>query len=395
MTLTTQFGNSSPIRTATLVDGVAQALSIKHNNLVYELRGAGRDIITLSLGEAFFDVPVPDFAGLDPIRLHHYSHSRGLAELRWRLAKYYRNEFGVPTDPDREIIITAGSKSALYMLFLAILEPGDEVLVPEPFWLSYPEQVRLCRGRPVMVPHRVGVFDLERHLTPRTRAIVVNNPNNPTGRVYTRAELEHLHALADRHGLLLICDEAYNEFVPPGTDFIAAGALDPDKQHTVTVNSMSKNFGISGWRVGYLIGHRTLVDTVLKINQHLLTCAPTILLCHLAEHFDDLIAHTRPQIQHVVAARNEVADRLTERGIATMPGSATFYLFASLGDSALTSTEFATLLLRESAVSVVAGSAYGASCDRHVRISVGTESPDRVLRGIDAVRRLIDTTTHL
>jgi aminotransferase len=398
MSMTEAVIEESPaIRASSLVDGVAQALSIKYNNHVYELREAGHDIITLSLGEAFFDLPLPTFDRLDAATLkglNHYSHSRGLPELRARLGRYYHEEFDVPVDPDHEIIVTAGSKAAIYMVLLAILEPGDEVIIPEPFWLSYPEQVRLCRGRPVMVPHDVSVFELARYITPRTRAIVINNPNNPSGQVYTGFELAFVHDLAEAHGLLVIADEAYNEFVPPGTRFQSCGGLDPDKHHTVTVNSMSKNYGISGWRVGYVIAHRRLIDQILKINQHLVTCAPTILSSYLAAHFDDILDITRPQIRRVVALRNRVAGWLSDAGVQALPGTASFYLFASLGDSALSSTEFTTRLLRESAVSVVAGIAYGDSCDRHIRISVGTESEDRVARGIAAVRDLIDASTR-
>jgi aspartate/methionine/tyrosine aminotransferase len=383
----------SPVRTSALISELPQALSIKYNNAVYEMRSAGHDIITLSLGEAFFDIPTPDFSTLPAGPLHHYSHSRGLPELRARLGKYYQDEFGVPADPDHEIMVTAGSKAAIYMVLLAVVEPGDEVLIPEPFWLSYPEQVRLCRGVPVMVPHHTSVFDLGAYVTPRTRALIVNNPNNPSGRVYTAEELAYLHRLVAANGMLLIADEAYNEFVPRGTDLIACGAMDPDKEHTVTINSMSKNYGISGWRIGYVIAHRDLVDQVLKINQHLVTCAPTILSYYLAEHFDALIEITRPQIQRVVDLRNEVAGWLAAAGIDALPGTGSFYLFASLGRSSLDSAAFTDRLLRESAVAVVPGIAYGPSCDRHIRISVGTESPARVARGVAAVRDLIAATS--
>jgi aminotransferase len=383
---------ASPLRTARMMNDIGQALSIKYNNLVYEMKAAGRDVITLSLGEAFFDLPLPRFDELTPSGLHHYSHSRGLPELRQCLARYYQTRFGLVVDPDRELMITAGSKAAIYMALLATVEPGDEVIVPEPFWVSYPEQVRLCGGQPVMVPYDVSVLDLGRYVTPRTRAIVINNPNNPTGYVYPRHALEFLHDLADRHGLMLLFDEAYNEFVPADTDFISAGALDPDKRHTVIVNSMSKNYGISGWRIGYLIAHRQLTDQILKINQHLITCAPTILLRYLAENFDWLIGITRPQIQRAVAVRNQVCTTLSSCGITTLPGSASFYLFASLDGSVLDSDSFATRLLRESAVSVVPGIGYGESCDRFIRISVGAEPEDRVIRGIAEIRRLIDSS---
>lgn len=379
--------------TSRLVNSVEPAESVRHNNLVYELQATGRDIITLSLGEAFFDIPVPRFAEPGPAGLHHYSHSRGLPELRARLAKYYRNHLRTPVDPDREILVTAGSKAAIYLALLATVDPGDEVVIPEPYWLSYPEQVRLCGGVPVPVPHDAGIADLDRYIGPRTRAIIINNPNNPSGRAYSAAELRQLHELADRHGIYLLADEAYNEFVLDSDEFIPCGSLDPEKQHTITVNSLSKNYGISGWRIGYTIAAAPLVDQILKLNQHLITCAPTILSWYLAEHFDDLIEVTRPQIERVVRLRNRAAGWLAERGIGALPGTATFYLFASLGDSALNSVEFAGRLLRERSVSVVPGLAYGPSCDRHIRISVGTEPEDRLIRGIDAIEQLIAETS--
>jgi aspartate/methionine/tyrosine aminotransferase len=389
----------SALASADWLERMPQAESIRQNNLVYELRAAGQDVITLSLGEAFFDLPLPRFDDLSMgSALHHYSHSRGLPNLRRRLARYYESGLDVPVDPERELLVTAGSKAASYMLLLAVLQPGDEVIVLEPFWLSYPEQVRMCRGRPVMVPHDVSVSDLERYVTTRTRAIVINNPNNPCGRVYSASDLQSIHDLAAKHDLLIIADEAYNEFVPEGTEFRSCAALDPDKTHTAVINSMSKNYGVSGWRVGYVIAHRDLIDQVLKINQHVVTCAPTILSCYLAEHFDDILDITRPQIRKVVGLRNRVAGWLADAGIAMLPGCASFYLFASLGDSGLTSTAFATSLLQQSAVSVVAGIAYGPTCDRYVRVSVGTEPEERVRRGVDDMCRLIHqsrvATTH-
>lgn len=383
----------SPLRTTRLMDIVEPALSIQYNNLVYELKATGRDIITLSLGEAFFDIPLPSFDGLAGTGLHHYSHSRGLPELRTHLAKYYEIKFGVPIDPDREIIITAGSKAAIYMTLLATLEPADEVIVPEPYWLSYPAQVRLCGGRPVMVPHDVEVFDLERYVTPRSRMIIINNPHNPTGRVYTRAELEYLHGLVDRHGMLLLVDEAYNEFLDEGAEFVPAFELDPDMEHTVTVNSMSKNYGVSGWRIGYLLGGSRVTDQVLKINQHLVTCAPTILAAYLAEHFEQLLDITRPQILRTVRLRNRVGERLATGGMRTLPGSATFYLFASIGESTLNSTEFATELLQDHGISVVPGIGYGESCDRFIRIAVGSEPEERISHGVAAIQQLIAVTS--
>ncbi|WP_327745268.1 pyridoxal phosphate-dependent aminotransferase [Streptomyces europaeiscabiei] len=371
---------------------MSEASSVRLNNRVYELQARDADVITLSLGEAFFDLPVPSFADLPPTRIHHYSHSRGLPLLREKLAKYYQGLSGAPTDPEREILVTAGSKAALFMTLTALIEPGDEVIIPEPLWVSYPDQVRLCRGVPVLTPWYESVEDIASYITPRTRVIIVNNPHNPSGRRLGRAELMRLHELADRHGVYLLADEAYNEFVPQPDDFVSCLAFDPDKEHTVVCNSMSKNYGISGWRIGYLIANPRLVDQILKLQQHIFTCPPTILSYYLAEHFETVLEHTRPQIQRVVELRNRLAAELLDDGVSCLPGDSTFYLFAPLGESRLGSEEFAEELLHRNKVSVVPGIGYGASCDRFVRISVGAESEERLRRGISAVRMLIEAT---
>jgi aspartate aminotransferase/aminotransferase len=379
-----------PAPAAHLAD-IAQALSIRYNNLVYEMKSRGEDVIVLSLGEAFFDIPLFSFDEMPMPDSYHYSHSRGVPELRRRLAEYYGREYGVPVDPDREIIVTAGSKIAIHMSLMAVLNPGDEVLVLEPAWVSYTEQVKLCHGVPVMVPQDRSIFQLGEFVTPRTRAIIVNNPNNPSGKVLTREELEHLHGLADRGNLFLLSDEAYSDFLLDGA-FISCGALDPEKKHTIVCNSMSKNYGMSGWRIGYVIGRASLMDEVLKINQHLVTCPPTILQYYLERHFDEILDITRPQIADVVRRRRELAAFMDARGMSRLPGDATFYFFVSIARSALSSEEFCTRLLTEHHVSTVPGIGYGKSCDRFIRVSVGTESMERTREGLRLVAALIEET---
>ncbi|HEV2735360.1 MAG TPA: aminotransferase class I/II-fold pyridoxal phosphate-dependent enzyme, partial [Longimicrobiaceae bacterium] len=370
------------------------AVSIRYNNLVYEMKSRGEDVIVLSLGEAFFDIPLFSFGDLPIPEGYHYSHSRGIPALRRRLAAYYGNHYRVPVDPEAELIVTAGSKIAIHMSLMAILSPGDEVLVLEPAWVSYTEQVKLCHATPVMVPHDRSIFQLGECLTRRTRAIIVNNPNNPSVKLLSREELEHLHDLADRHGLFLLSDEAYSEFVLDDS-FLSCGVLDPEKKHTIVCNSMSKNYGMSGWRIGYVIGSRALIDEVLKINQHLVTCPATILQHYLERHFDEVLEITKPQIADVVRRRRELARFMDELGMSYLPGDSTFYFFVSIAPSGLSSDEFCTRLLTEHHVSTVPGIGYGASCDRFIRVSVGAESMDRSREGIRRVHRLIAETSAM
>jgi aminotransferase len=369
------------------IQSLGDALSIRWNTRVYELQAAGVDVTVLSLGEAFFQIPVTGFEELGDTL--HYSHSRGIPVLRERLAADY---YGVPVDPAGEIIVTAGSKIAIYLAMLTMLDPGDEVVIPEPAWVSYTEQVRLCHGRPVTVPHDVPVAGWERYVTPRTRAIVVNSPNNPRGSVLSADDWGRLHELAERHSLYLLCDEAYSEFLPDGERFISGGAGDPSKRHTVVCNSMSKNFGMSGWRVGYVIAAAPFLDELLKAQQHLVTCAATPLSMYVAEHFDELRAVTRPQIRAVVARRAEIVSELHRLGISHLEGTATYYVFASIRPSALGSEAFCERLLEEHRVAAVPGIGYGDSCDAFIRLSVGTETFPRTVAALEAIRQLIDAT---
>jgi aspartate aminotransferase/aminotransferase len=374
------------------MDRVSEALSIKYNNRVYELQSAGEDVIVLSLGEAFFDLPLHDFEALPKPDVFHYSHSRGLPALRDRVAGYYGSEYGVAVDPERELIVTAGSKIAIHMTLMSLLDPGDEVVILEPAWVSYVEQVRLCHATPVSVPYDVPVTEIESYITPRTKVIVLNYPNNPRGQTLGVDEWARLHEIAERHDVFLLCDEAYSDFLPEGEAFVSAGAGDPEKRHTLVCNSMSKNYGISGWRVGYVIGRDDVIDQILKVNQHLVTCPATILSHYLAEYFHDLLAVTKPQIRAVVEKRAEVARVIEQLGLTALPGTATFYFFVSITPSALGSEAFCGRLLDEHHVAAVPGIGYGDSCDAFVRVSVGTESMERTVAGLRAIRALIDQT---
>lgn len=372
------------------IQGLGDALSIRYNTRVYELQAKGVDVTVLSLGEAFFDMPVagPQDA---PAGLH-YSHSRGIPALRERLAAVY---YGVPVDPGREILVTAGSKIAIYLALLTMLDSGGEVVIPEPAWVSYTEQTRLAHGRAVTVPYDVPVEDWESYVTPSTRAIIVNSPNNPGGSALDAEDWERLHELAERRDLYLLCDEAYSEFLPPGEPFISGGHGDPGKRHTIICNSLSKNLGLSGWRIGYVIAEAGFIDELLKAQQHLVTCAPTPLGAYVVEHFDELREAAAPQIRSVVQRRAEIARELDRLGVSYLPGRATFYVFASTRPSALGSEAFCDRLLEEYSVAAVPGVGYGPSCDGFIRLSVGTETWERTVAALEGIRALIDATARV
>jgi aminotransferase len=374
------------------VNNAEEAMSVRYNNIVYDLKRQGHEVIVLSLGEAFFDIPLKPMDDLPYPAGFHYSHSRGVPELRERVANYYSERYGVQVEPETEVLITSGSKAAIYFSMLAALDPGDEVLVPEPMWVSYPEQARLCHAVPISIPYPAAVTQFEKYLSSKTRMLVINNPNNPSGYVYTEKELRYLSDLAKANDIYLLSDEAYSDFLV-NENFYSAGSFDATKSNTIICNSISKNLGISGWRIGYAISNPTFINQLLKINQHVITCPATNLQHYLVKHFDDLLDITEPQIKTVVKKRSKVAAYVESLGLSVVPGTAGFYLFVSISPSLLNSQEFAMLLLQKEKVCVVPGVGYGESCDHYVRVSIGSEPLDKIYHGIDCIKKLINVSS--
>ena len=376
-----------------IVSQSIEALSIKYNTEVYEKQRRGEDIIVLSLGEAFFDIPLYKFDDLPYPKIYHYSHSRGIPELRQKLSQYFSETYDVSFDYETEIIVTAGSKIGIFMSLMALLNPGDEVLIHEPAWVSFPEQVKLAHGISIQIPYEKSVYDFEAYVTPKTKMIIINNPNNPTGRIYTLEELSHLYHLAKKYKLYILSDEAYSDFVLNQDDFISFANLDVKKEHCIVINSISKNFGISGWRLGYLITNAKLINQILKINQHLITCPATILEYYVANHFNDIIQITKPQIVDLIKKRKIITEYMDSISLRYLPGKTTFYFFVSISPSKLSSEEFCWKLLQEYAVSTVPGIGYGNSCEKFIRVSIGSENMERIKNGLDIIKKLISSTS--
>jgi len=375
-----------------IVSNSIEALSIKYNTLVYEKQRKGEDVIVLSLGEAFFEIPLFSFNELPIEKIYHYSHSKGIPELRQKLAEYFLDTYDVSFDYEKEILLTAGSKIAIHMCLMTLINPGEEVIIHEPAWVSYPEQIKLCQGIPIQIPYNTSVFEFEQFISKKTKMIIINNPNNPSGKVYSLEELTYLHELAKKYQIYILSDEAYSDFVLNQDEFISFAHLDIKKEHSIVVNSISKNFGISGWRLGYLISNPDLINQILKLNQHLITCAPTILQYYVAQHFDKIINITKPQIKDLVKKRQEIGEYMKSISLENLPGDTTFYFFTSIKNSKLNSEEFCSRLLTQHHISTVPGIGYGKSCDKFIRISVGSESVDRIKNGLKVIKKLLTET---
>lgn len=369
---------------------IPEALSIYINQIVYTLRRKGIDVTALSLGEAFFDIPLFDFEKLNVEVCNHYSESRGIVELRKKICEFYENHYNAFVNYENEILISAGSKPIIYMAMQAVLNSNDEVLIHEPAWVSYQEQIKLVGAVPKFIPYSKSVNDIDQFITENTRMIIINNPNNPAGWTYSNEELQFLYNYCRPKGIYILVDEAYSDFIVE-EKFCSMASVVPSKDGVIIVNSLSKNMGISGWRIGYVISTPDVIQYILKLNQHLITCAPTILLHYLAKYFDEIIEITLPQAHQVVKKRSEIAAYMDRIGLKYLKGSATFYFFLDIESFVGTSLEFSLYLLFKYGIATVPGISYGKSTERFIRVSIGTESEERIHQALDIIRMVIDS----
>ncbi len=367
------------------------------------MRAAGIDIVDFSVGQP--DFPTLDEAkraGQEAIEANRtgYTVNAGIRELRVAIAERIERDRGLRYDP-QDILVSPGAKASLYFAFLALVDPGDEVLVPAPYWVSYPEQVRLAAGRPVLVSCRedrgfkVEVPALEAARTPRTRVLVLNYPSNPTGACYGRDELEPIAAWCVRHDVWVIADEIYAQLLYDGRRFVSLAALGAEvRARTVIVDGMSKTYAMTGWRIGYAAGPSDVLAAMGRIQSHSTSNATSI------SQWASLAALCAPETE-LERRRGEFERRRDEivRGLASLPGvrcavpAGAFYAFANVSEllarssSARTPAELAKYLLETARVAVVPGEAFGST--EHLRFSYAL-SIERIREGLDRLRRAVD-----
>lgn len=376
-----------------IVKSIPEALSIYINQIVYDKKSRGERVYTYSLGEAFFDIPRFQISDSDWTRGYHYSSSMGQGLLRQKLADLY-GKYGAKINPDTEVLISAGSKILIYMVLLAIIDEGDEVLVPEPAWLSYKEQIKLANGVHVPVPYTETVDNWEKYITPRTKAIIINNPTNPSGKLFSHDEFNTLLEMARQHNLFIISDEAYSDFLTPNKQFISFASIDKNHDNSIIVNSLSKNMGMSGWRVGYAVAHENVIHELLKLNQHLVTCAPTVLQDYMAEHFEEILSFTRPQAVKMAEKRHAVQQIMDKLGIKTLSGVGTFYFLIDVSSFPGSTDELVYDLLINHNIATVSGIAYGESTRDFIRFGIGVENLKDIESSLKTIKSFLEISTY-
>lgn len=375
-----------------VVKNIPEASSIRINQIVYDKISRGERVYIYSLGEAFFDIPRFEISNDDWKKGYHYSGSLGQQKLRKKISDMYQNNYKSHVNSETEILISAGSKPLIFMIFKTILSEGDEVIVPEPAWLSYKEQIKLASGVHVAISYNKNVYCWEDFITPKTKAIVINNPNNPSGQLYSRKELIYLLNLAKKYNLFIISDEAYSDFLTDNNLFVSLAQIDKCKTNVIIVNSLSKNMGMSGWRVGYVIANELVIKQILKLNQHLITCAPTVLQDYMAEHFDEILSYTRPQAISMAVKRKKVCKILEKVGIKYLSGVGTFYFLLDVSEYQGDTEVFVENLLVKHNIAVVPGIAYGESTKKFIRFGIGVESIEDIEISLKIIKKNMQQT---
>lgn len=371
---------------------IPQALSVYLNQLVYELRNRKKNIITLSLGESFFDIPYFGIENIDFTRGYHYSDSKGLKELRVKIAEFYNQYYNSKIKYD-SVLISAGSKIILYMCFLSLLNNKEEILIHEPAWLSYKEQVKLANGKPKFFPYDEKLTNLEKYINKKTKAFVINNPNNPVGKLYSKKELKFIFDICKKKKIYLIVDEAYSDFVI-NKKFFSCVNLDIKMKNLIIVNSLSKNLGMSGWRIGYLMSNTEFLKLIEKLNQHLITCAPTFLQMYMEKNFDKILSYTLPQIKNLLEKRKRIQKFLDKLTFKYLDGDSTFYFFIDISEYKQNAFTFCINLLIDELISIVPGNAYGEKTNNFLRISIGTESEDKIYQSLKILKHNLENKKY-
>jgi len=340
-------------------------------------------VLSLGLGEP--DLPTPEpirLAGIAAIQRGRvsYTSNAGALELRLRVAAYLERRYGVHYDPEEEVLITVGVSEGLHAALLTLVNPGEEVLIPEPCFVAYAPCVRFAQGVPLFVPtrmedgFRLQVESLAGALSPRAKVLLLNYPNNPTGAVMAREELAKVAHFVQEQGLFVISDEIYDRFVYEGSH-VCFPALPGMRERTVLLGGLSKSYAMTGWRVGYACGPREVIQAMLKVHQHIVMSAPTIGQLGGIEALDPSRDHAREIVQAFAQRRKLVLQVLDALGLPyARPGGA-FYVFPSIQETGLSGFAFSEQLLREESVAVIPGEIFGPSGAGCIRIAYTLPSP--------------------
>ncbi|MDP9312310.1 MAG: aminotransferase class I/II-fold pyridoxal phosphate-dependent enzyme [Chloroflexota bacterium] len=361
----------------------------------FDIAATMKDVISLGIGEPDFVTPdVIRDAGIRSIQAGYtaYTSNSGLLELRTALAAQLQSLYGVEYDVE-ELLITVGVSEAMQNAMLALIDPGDEVIIPEPCFVAYGPSVVFAGGVPVYVPTRVEdgfqvtAAAIEAAITPRTKALLIGYPSNPTGAVMTRERLLDVAAIAQKHDLIVFSDEIYDRLVY-GVEHTCFAALPDMRERTVLLGGFSKAYAMTGWRLGYLAASEEITAAVRKIHQYAIMSAPTMSQHAALAALKDAEGDVQRMVAEYDRRRRVIVDGFNQIGLPTFEPQGAFYAFPRIDHLGLSSSEFAERLLNEQHVAVIPGDAFGPSGAGFVRACYAT-SLDQIEDALERIEKFV------
>ncbi len=347
----------------------------------FDIAATMKDVISLGIGEPDFTTPEPILqAGVRSLQRGetHYTSNSGKMELRQAIADHLDRLYGVRYDPAGEIIITVGVSEALYLTMTALLDAGDEVIIPTPCFVAYQAEVLLAGGVPVEIPSRlendfqVDPDEVRAAITPRTKIIFVGYPSNPTGAVAKRDTLMEIARIAEQNDLLIVSDEIYDRLVY-GFEHVCVPSLGESvKRRTILLGGFSKGYAMTGWRIGYAAGPASLLKGLLRVHQYTIMSAPTTAQDAALEAMQNGEKHVQEMVAEYDRRRRLLVDGLNRLGLRTFEPHGAFYAFPNIAASGMDDETFAEALLKEEAVAMVPGNAFGPGGEGFVRACYAT-----------------------
>ncbi|MBO8171978.1 MAG: aminotransferase [Bacillaceae bacterium] len=388
---------SSRVQSRSRISKVVSSIPPSGIRKFFDLAASMDDVISLGVGEPDFVTPwnVRE-AAISALERGYttYTANSGLPELRREISKYMSQQFNIDYDYDEQVVVTVGASEAIDLALRSIIDPGDEVLVVEPSYVSYVPTVRFTGAVPVIVETTRGTdFKLtarhiEEKVTPKTKAIIFCFPNNPTGSTMTGEELQEIARVIEKHDLIVLSDEIYAELTYSGQHESLAAQTDM-YDRTIVINGFSKAFAMTGWRVGYAVGPRDIIQAMTKIHQYTMLCAPIMSQMAAVEALKKGLPEKDRMVESYRHRRNYVVKAFREIGLDCHQPEGAFYAFPSVKATGLTSDEFAEQLIQEEKVAVVPGHVFGAGGEGHIRCSYAT-SLEQLQEAIKRMGRFVE-----
>lgn len=381
------------------ISPVVQAIPPSGIRRFFDIAAEMEDVISLGVGE-------PDFVTPWSIRescvygleqgYTSYTANRGLLELREEICALQKRNFNIDYDPKTNVLVTVGVSEALDIAMRAILTHGDEILIPEPCYVSYKACASLAGAVPVAVPAKIEnnfsitPADLEAHVTDKTKALLIGYPNNPTGAILTKEQLMDIAKFAQEHDLIVISDEIYGDLTYGGERHVCFAGLPSMKDRTILLNGFSKAYAMTGWRIGYAMSNPAIISAMTKIHQYTMLCAPITAQIAAVEALRHGEKYMKKMVSEYDKRRRLIYDGLTNAGLKCFEPKGAFYIFPDITSTGLTSEEFAEQLLMKEHVALVPGTAFGQCGEGYVRCSYATS----VAKISEAIARIEHFVQH-